>query len=192
MRYFSALLVMVLANGCFFLPSWGGWGSEDEWTSYDEVHEIDGHVEGAWLGGDMVDIGNFEGDAYQVDYYGGYGSSSVTMHAGSDGGDDFGWAMLALSTADPDGFEGETFEPGASLDSDSGQLDAQGCTGPSHGDWNFDGHAQRIEVQVEDGPQPGSRLIHFQAYFEGQGMTEGSFVLLIDTPTDPGTGVVDG
>lgn len=192
MRHLSALLVMLFANGCFFLPSWGGWSGDDDWTGYDEVHEIDGRVENAWLGGDMNDIGEFTGDAYEVTYYGGYGSSTITMHAGREGGDDFGWAMLALSTTDEEGFEGDTFAPGSRLDTENGGLDATGCTGPSHGDWDFDGHAQRVEVEVEEGPIANSRLIHFRAYFDGEGVTEGSFVLLLETPSDPGTGVVDG
>lgn len=191
MRHLSPLLVMLFANGCFFLPSWGGY--DDDWTTYEDVHTVDGQIENAWLGGEMADIGTFEGDAYEATYYGGYGSSTVTLHAGSAGGDDFGWAMLGLSTYDEGGFEGDTFAPGARLDSESGQLDAQGCTGPSHGDWQFDGHAERIEVEVEEGPELNTRLIHFRAYFEGQGMTEGSFVLVIEEPSNgAGTGVVNG
>lgn len=190
MRHLSVLLVLLFANGCFFLPSWGGWGDDDEWTEYEGVHEIDGRIEGAWLGGDMNDIGEFEGDAYEATYVGGYGSSTITLHAGEEGGDDFGWAMIGLSTYDEGGFEGATFEPGARLDSSTGQLDAQGCTGPSHGNWEFDGHAQRVEVEVEEGPTVGSRQIHFRAHYDGQGVTEGSFVLVIDEPSD-GSGVVD-
>ncbi|MBX3269186.1 MAG: hypothetical protein KF729_02930 [Sandaracinaceae bacterium] len=195
MRYLTAMLVMLLANGCFFLPSWGGgWsGDDDGWRDVDGYHEVDGRIEQAWLGGSMRDLGAFQGDAYEASYVGGYGSSSVTLHAGERGGDDFGWAMLALSTSEEGGFEGEAFEPGSQLDTENGDsLGAVGCTGPSHGNWDFDGGADRVVVEVEEGPALNTRLIHFRAEFSGQGVTEGSFVLVIEAPSgSPGSGTVD-
>ena len=190
----AALFVVLFANGCMFLP-WGsgGWSDDDDWVDYGDVHEIDAQVEDAWLAGDMADLGEFEGDAYEVTYYGGYGASTITLHAGEDGGEAFGWAMAGLTTYDEGGFEGDTFAPGQTVSMEDGQLDIQGCTGPSHGNYLFDGHAQDIEVTVEEGPTPGSRLFHFRAVFEvdNGGVTEGSFILIPDN-TGSTTGTVNG
>ena len=35
MRYLSALLITIFANGCFFFPSWGSFG-DDDWVEYEE------------------------------------------------------------------------------------------------------------------------------------------------------------
>ena len=131
-----------------------------------------GPVESAWLAGEMETVGRFDGDAYQVD---GSGSGRrLTIHAGRGS---FGWVMIRLGTSDADGFSGDRFRPGAHLDSAAGVVYATGCSGPSHGDWDYDGPADRVVVDVEEGPEPGSRLFHFRAdYSDGQ-HTEGGFVV---------------
>jgi len=189
MRYHLILLsTLLLANGCFFLPSWGDdYYDDDSWDGYDEVHEVDGQISEAWLGGEMRDLGTFEGEVYEAEYVGGYGSSTITLHAGQNGGDEFGWAMIGLTTYAEGGFEGDAFAPGSTVTLEDGQVDAQGCTGPEHGDWDFDGYAEVVEITVEEGPTPSSRLFHFRAVYtqDDGGTTEGSFVLELP---DDGTG----
>ncbi len=186
MRNLTLLIGVFTMSGCFMLP---GTGYDEDWDTYEEVHVVDAQIQDAWLAGDMRDLGTFEGDAYEVSYYNdrSYGSS-ITLHAGEAGGSDFGWAMLRLTTQVEGGFESDTFAPGARLTVESGQLDAQGCTGPAYNNFDFDGYANQIEVEVEEGPTPNSRLFHFRAVFDQAdgGETEGSFILL-DEPTAPGT-----
>lgn len=167
-------LALPLVPGCFFLPSWDDDYEYEPDDRYEYEHTIDAQVDSAWIGGDMRDIGQFEGDAYEVTYYG----SNLTLHAGESGGDDFGWAMIRLSTYEADGFEGEAYQPGTTISSnDDPGLRAQGCTGPSHGNYIYDGYADLVEIEVEPGPTPDSRLFHYHAVYEGQGDIEGSFVL---------------
>jgi hypothetical protein len=76
MRYLTSLstVFLLLFAGCgFFAPP--GWDTDDEyvdeWDAPPEYGVVDGRVESAWVGGEMADIGTFEGDAYQADYVGG-------------------------------------------------------------------------------------------------------------------------
>ncbi|HHH31613.1 MAG TPA: hypothetical protein ENK57_25145, partial [Polyangiaceae bacterium] len=116
-------------SGCALMGPWGGSGPEDDSWTYSE-HSIDAEIQQASLSGDMADLGAFDGDAYEATYDGWGGASTITLHAGQDGGSDFGWAMLGLTTYAEGGFQGDTFAPGARLTLESGELDAQGCTGP--------------------------------------------------------------
>lgn len=181
MRYLTLLTTMILFTGCGFVtapPGWsGGDDFVDDWEVPPDYTPIDGRVENAWVGGSMSDIGTFEGDAYEAEYLGGYGYSSLTLHAGARGGDDFGWAMIRLSTSDEGGFESDNFAPGTTHTAD---VNATGCTGPSHGSYIFDGGAQNVTVTVEPGPTDNSRLFHYFAEFRTEGHTEGSFVLYMD------------
>jgi len=184
MRTLAALALMLSFTGCAFsAPPPPGWGDDsvdrptDPYVgpSYSDPSSL-GRVEDAWVGGDMNDLGRFEGDAYGVDYVGGrYGS--LRLDAGRRGGSDFGWAMIALSTSAPGGLEGDAFAPGSDT---TGQVDAQGCTGPDEGDYIFDGFANDIDVTVEPGPSDNSRLFHYRADFGSEGYTEGSFVLYLN------------
>lgn len=177
MKKLTVLLALAapLVQGCFFLPSWDDdYTYEEESDPYVYEHTIDAQVEDAWIGGDMRDLGQFEGDAYEATYYG----SNLTLHAGENGGADFGWAMISLSTYEEGGFEGEAYQPGTTHNSnDEPGLRAQGCTGPAHGNYIYDGYADVVEIEVEEGPTDGSRLFHYHAVYEGQGDIEGSFVL---------------
>lgn len=181
MRYLtiSATMLLLLFAGCGFVTTPPGWEGDtvERWDVPEDYSVIDGHIENAWVGGQMTDIGTFEGDAYQADYSGGYGYSSLTLHAGARGGDDFGWAMIRLSTSDEGGFESDNFAPGTTHTSG---VQATGCTGPSHGNYDFDGGAQNVTISVEAGPTDNSRLFHYFAEFTTEGYTEGSFVLYID------------
>ena len=181
MRYLTLMMTMLMFTGCGFLTRgpWGGGGDDwvDEYDSPPEYGTVDGRIEGAWVGGQMVDIGTFEGDAYEANYIGGYGYTSLTLHAGDRGGDDFGWAMIRLETSDEGGFESDNFAPGTSHTAD---VSAVGCTGPTHGNYNFDGGADTVTITVEPGPTDDSRLFHYFAEFSTEGHTEGSFVLYMN------------
>lgn len=174
-----AALGALLLNGCFFFRGFDPYDEEPVEDPYVYDYTVDAELQDAWVGGDMADLGAFEGDAYEATYSG----SQITLHAGQEGGDDFGWAMIRLSTYEEGGFEGPAFEPGTTMSQeDSPSLDAQGCTGPSHGNYVFDGHAAQVEIVVEPGPTETSRLFHYTAVYDqaGGGETHGSFVLEVN------------
>lgn len=162
----AAMCAALLAVGCgydFHVPGTGSAGTP--------------LVEQAWLAGQMQTVGDFEGDVYEIEHY---DDSSITLHAGRGS---FGWVMIGLYTAEPDGFRSDAFAPGTHIESgiyddgSAGNTDAVGCSGPSHGNWDFDGGADNLVIDVEEGPEPGTRLFHFDAtYTDGQ-HTEGGFVL---------------
>jgi hypothetical protein len=143
-----------------------------------------GLVDSAWLAGDMIGVGEFAGDAYEISAY----SENVTIHVGRRGGESFGWAMISLSVSgDYDPLSGEyepaafeDLEPGTHLDSSEPSditVQAIGCSGPNHGEYVFDGAAERVVVDVEQGAQADERLVHFSAeYADGQ-VAYGSFAI---------------
>ncbi|MEC7523827.1 MAG: hypothetical protein VYE22_28345 [Myxococcota bacterium] len=130
----------------------------------DYAESSDYLVEDAWLSGDLPDVGRFDADAYEVEL----GWDEVTLHAGRDGGDDFGWAMtrLALSVDELAEMEGTQ---------DGGW--ATGCSGPRHGSWDWDDSTSDVQVTVSPGPAAGERLVHFVADFGGGQRSEGGFIL---------------
>lgn len=180
MRYLTTLAAFFVFTGCgFFAPPAPGWGEDDivvdDWVSPPpDYGTVDGRIENPWVQGQMNDVGTFAGDAYEVQYSGYEGYSSIRLDAGRRGGDDFGWVMISLSTSVEGGFEGDQFEPGDSVNT---EVYATGCTGPDHGNYVFDGGAENVSIVVEAGPTETSRLFHYRADFSGQGYTEGSFVL---------------
>ncbi len=52
-----------------------------------------------------------------------------------------------------------------------------GCSGPDDGVWTTDTTADRVEVQVEAGPQDGTVEVHFNADFDNGDSSQGSFVM---------------
>lgn len=164
-----------LATGCFFRwdvegESGGGSWSEPRATASSASYV----VEEAWLEGEMRTVGNFSGDAYQIDY----SRNAITIHTGARNGDHSGWAMIRLTSAVPEGFESEYFDPEAEIEAEIPPVGALGCSGPSHGNWDFDGNARSVDVTVERGDRPGSRLIHFTAVYDGGQVTRGSALLV--------------
>jgi len=178
MRYLTTLVVPLAFAGCTFsshppAPPERGDPPADEMAERAAPPVTSVRIEDAWLGGEMADLGSFEGDAYEV-LYG--RSNRIELHAGARGGDEFGWAMLRLTSFTSD-FEGAAF----AVDTDTtGSVDAIGCTGPEHGRYVFDGGANSVRVRVEPGPDENSRLFHVRAEFDGQGYTEGGFVLYVE------------
>ena len=171
MRYLALSLVIVALAACsnrapYAPPS----AYEVDWVPPGDRDVLDA----ASLAGDMLDVGPFDADAYTAYRTNYYGQDIVELHAGAAGGADFGWVMLRFGTDDPDGLDGATFASGATVTTG---MQGVGCTGPSHGNYIYDGSPQDIEVQVEPGPDPDSRLFHVQAIFAEQGNVEASFVL---------------
>lgn len=175
----GAVLSLSTLTGCFFLRPWDGGDLREPPVVNQPAPEgntSDVLISDAWLEGQMQTVGDFDTDAYEVQYTGNgdeWGNyASITLHgAGVDG---TGWAMIRLETYLDGGFEGDAFAPGAQLTSATGDIDATGCSGPSHGNWDFDGQGE-VTVTVEEGPTPGSRVIHYEAFYRNGQVTRGSF-----------------
>ncbi|GAB5547494.1 MAG: hypothetical protein SangKO_072540 [Sandaracinaceae bacterium] len=159
-------LALGLAAGC---TSSHELGAGPEGRGAGSVRE--GLVHSGWLSGDMVTVGAFDADAYQIEAF----DSVVTLHVGALGGDDFGWAMIQLSLGEYASFA--EVPPGTTLSSRGAEVFALGCSGPSHGNWDYDGPADEVEVQVSAGPEPGSRLVSFTATYDGGQHAEGGFIV---------------
>ncbi len=173
----AAIGALFALSGCFFFRPYDRDDSADVVVEDpDYAFTYDAQIQEAWVGGEMADLGQFEGDAYEATYYG----TSITLHAGQEGGADFGWAMIRLSSFE--GFEGDAFEPGTTVSGEDAGVSAQGCTGPSHGNYIFDGTTNDVTIVVEEGPTPTSRLFHYTAQFDSSrgGETHGSFVLEVN------------
>jgi hypothetical protein len=122
-------------------------------------------ADSAWMAGEMVTIGAFDADAFEIsaDEY------TVTLHVIEERG----WAMAALSV----GEEMSDLEPGTHLDTDQGDpLSVTGCSGPTQWDYTWDGGADRIVVDVEQGELAGDRLVTFEIDYPGGQHVEGGFV----------------
>ncbi|RZO54150.1 MAG: hypothetical protein EVA89_28825 [Sandaracinaceae bacterium] len=159
-------LALGLAAGC---TSSHELGAGPEGRGAGSVRE--GLVHSGWLSGDMVTVGAFDADAYQIETF----DSVVTLHVGALGGDDFGWAMIQLSLGEYASFA--EVPPGTTLSSRGAEVFALGCSGPSHGNWDYDGPADEVEVLVSAGPEPGSRLVSFTATYGGGQHAEGGFIV---------------
>ncbi|GAB5549925.1 MAG: hypothetical protein RLP09_39105 [Sandaracinaceae bacterium] len=120
-------------------------------------------VEDAWLSGQLPDVGTFDADAYEVDL----DSDDVTIHVGARGGEDFGWAMTRLDLSV------------AELHATSGTLraSATGCTGRSHGSWDWDRGTRDVRVTVQPGAYEQDRVVHFTAEFGDGQRAEGGFTV---------------
>lgn len=61
----------------------------------------------------------------------------------------------------------------------------QGCAGPAVGSYDFDGHADQVDIQISEGTQPGERVLSFVATFDTQNAPrtlEGEVRYLVTTP----------
>jgi hypothetical protein len=156
----------VLWLGCLYEPYEDG-------GSYTAA-EVDGvgrsasySVEAGWLAGDVPRVGEFEADAYDIEV----NDYSVTLHTGERGGDHDGWAMtrLTLDLADVAAVT-ETTEIRV--------LSALGCTGPTHGDWDWDDSTDNVRVTVMPGATENEREVFFESDFD-RGQTRGGFTVRI-------------
>ena len=180
-----ALNVLVLAaammlGGCFSLggydidegPYTGGPGGPPAVTGALTVSN------GVQSGG-MGDIRDFEGSASRHDgYYDTYGSSLRIDSEGSDW-----WVMSAINiTGD---LAGPAFAPGTHRTYTSGTYDPDtnvsvtGCSGPSYGNYTFDGPADETTIEVED-LGDGNRRLNFTTRY-GSETTSGSVDYRLDS-----------
>lgn len=123
-------------------------------------------VEAGWMAGDVPTVGNFEGDAYEIEA----SSYAVTLHTGERGGDHDGWAMTRLYVDMEDiasATEMTTVEA----------TSATGCSGPSHGDWDWDTSTTDVTVTVQPGATEDQREVYFESDFGGETQTQGGFTV---------------
>ncbi|MBW2463057.1 MAG: hypothetical protein JRH11_15515 [Deltaproteobacteria bacterium] len=194
-KIFWLSLVAVLAtstSGCMF--DWDDWDEdygyyeEDRYISpaYDPAYDTGATVdlEAGYMAGDLGDYRGFTAPAYQATEQDWGDSSTVELH----GGDDY-WVMTRLEVTG--GLKHRDLVPGAVLEfefddygwaegsADSGVfISSIGCSGPTHGNYTYDGPADRVTVEVEAGPTANDRVLHFQAEYQNGGETqlvEGSF-----------------
>jgi hypothetical protein len=179
-------MLCTTTTGCMFdyLTDW-----DDDDTYYDDYEdpyaysEATVEIDDAYLAGDL---GNYEGfvePAYETsgNTYG--DNTTVEIH----GGEDY-WVMTRLEIQGS--LQHRDLAPGAHLEfdnstygwDDSGEpqlfVSVVGCSGPSHGDWDYDSTAGRVVVDVEQGPTPNDRVVHFQADYDYEGtvqVLDGSF-----------------
>jgi len=133
-------------------------------------------VRGGQLEGSLGPIEGFSAEAYEQTGFSEAGWSEVVLHAGTGY-----WVMTGLSVEG--GLEHPALAPGARLefprDADLGlSIDVLGCSGPSRDVFDYDEHAQRVQVEVQEGAVPGERVLLFRAIFDDSGspqVVEGSF-----------------
>jgi hypothetical protein len=121
-------------------------------------------VQQAWLAGDIPRVGAFEADAYQIDVSSGW----LTLHVGRRGGQNFGWAMTRLEVGLADLAAG-TRTP----------ISAVACSGPTHGDWDWDESTDDVFVHVERGERENERIVYFETGYGREGQTRGGFTVII-------------
>lgn len=178
----SSALAIALFNftGCFAGGEDPGASNRPPQSTTPQIAPTEIAIADAWLRGDMPTIGHFDTDAYEVTHRATDFASSVTLHgAGPDGS---GWAMIRLTTHLEGGFGGAAFTPGARLTSENRDLTATGCSGPSHGNWDFD-RGGDVTVLVEAGPTAQTRIIHYAASYPGGQTTEGNFTVHLPSQT---------
>jgi hypothetical protein len=149
--------------------------------SYNELN-----IDGGYLAGDMGNIEGFEVPTYEATGYA-YGpdSSTVELH----GGEGY-WVMARLNiTGDL-----QALDVGTHLEFDSASYDwdssgsyegdvvsyvsVTGCSGPTHGDWDWDQGSSSVVVDVGPGVTDNERVVSFQAVYDYAGTTQvvdGSF-----------------
>ncbi|MGE0786545.1 MAG: hypothetical protein AB7S26_12815 [Sandaracinaceae bacterium] len=156
----------VLWLGCLYSPygSSGGGGDVASTGSY--------VVEDGWLSGELPTVGEFDGAAYEIDAT----DYSVTLHAGSRGGEFDGWAMNRVSLdLDQIMLTSATVDEPATMSN----VDVTGCTGPQHDDWDWDTHTSTTTVTVTPSTVvEGARVVTFQADFGDGDVSQGGFTVL--------------
>jgi len=113
------------------------------------------------------DIGRFDGffePAYETEIeHHRETFGTATLH----GGDGY-WVMARLSFSGgllhPDLAPGAQLEFDDSMSREEGGLYVYGvgCNGDSHGRASYDSTSQHVWLQVEQGPRPDDRIVHFQ------------------------------
>ncbi len=134
----------------------------------------------ASLSGDMGHVTGFATHAASIRA----DSTNVRIDATADVSSSWsGWAMTSLTfwtpMSDPAWAPGTRYD--SSIPSDSShEVSALGCSGPSYEDYTFDSAPRRVQIRVDAGPTPTSRLFTFTCeWTNGNGRTQtvtGSYV----------------
>lgn len=183
-RSLAALGLVILAtamSGCFSLGGYDTSGSGAPGgpaVTSGALTVSNGNQTGA-----MGDIRGFSGSATRHSgYYDSYGSNLRIDSEGSDW-----WVMSSLNVTGD--LAGPAFAPGthrvyssATWGGDT-NVSVTGCSGPSYGDYTFDGPADQVTIDVED-IGGGARRMRYEASFGGN-VTTGS----VDYRIDPTTGI---
>jgi hypothetical protein len=152
------------------------WGPSSSGSTYDDTGYYYGDptvsnlvVTDGYLAGDMGAIEDFTAPAYEQTGQAYEGFASVEVHGGSGY-----WVMTRFDVEG--GLDHPDLAPGAHLEFDestrySGEstlfISTTGCSGPSHGDWDFDAPAGHVEVDVEAGANPNDRIMYVTSYYDG-------------------------
>lgn len=171
----ATLALGSMLGGC----RWWRLGSRGSSGSYGSS-ESDLVVENAQQSGEMGDIVGYSAPTFQEQGYTYDGYTNVRLDSE---GDDW-WVMtsISISNVDLDALEpGIVYATATSgvYEGEDPQIDVLGCSGPSFGNYTFDTHAQRAELEVED-LGDGSRRVIYRAWFDrgdgdGDQLAEGSF-----------------
>ena len=172
------LLALILVSatmfgGCRFFPS-SSWSYEETDVGYSDSSLV---VENGWQEGQMGGVSDFASDTIVEQGYAYPDYAHIRLES-------VGGSWWVMSLVDIDG-DIQSFEPGriynvtpttGTLDG-ARTVDVTGCSGPEQGNWDYDRHAERVEVEVEELGE-GLRRFHFRAYFDYDGreqLTTGAF-----------------
>ncbi len=161
--------------------------SYDDGYYYDDYSETTLEIDPGYLAGDMGNYRDFSAETYETTGYS-YGTDSTTveLHAGEGY-----WVMARLNitgdlnTLEPgthlefDATSGYDWDYDASYDGDAvTYVSVTACSGPTHGNWDYDDGSQTVTVDVEQGATIDDRVVHFTATYDYEGETQvvdGSF-----------------
>jgi hypothetical protein len=169
----TVLTLGSMLGGCRWLRAWSDYDSPGYAASNLSVEN--GHQSGA-----MGEVAGYEGAAFQHEGYAYDGYAHIRIDSQGRGW----WVMTAI---DISGVDLEALEPGVVyatptagvIEEGHPQVDVLGCSGPTVGNWTYDRHAERTEIQVQD-LSNGARRVSFRAWFtsydgSAEQLAEGSF-----------------
>ena len=179
-------LLSMLTTGCYTDTRYGVGNRYETLLQQGEAESVEFSnanftVGRAWLEGEMGDIAEFAGTAYQIEING----RNITIHTGEMSGAEHGWVMARLMFGNGD-LLGDEWAPGTIHTINSGRGDGQmrdvvGCSGPRHGNFTFDAHPPEVEIEVIATPGGGARNFEFTLEFANGEITHGGFTV---SPTD--------
>ncbi|MFK7985527.1 MAG: hypothetical protein AB8I08_05810 [Sandaracinaceae bacterium] len=154
---FAALALMMMP-GCMFSGSYwtGDYGDDDIGFDYTDpsarnvtFSSLDGQ-----LGGHELDVAATEGIAY-----GGYGTTLEleTIDEGT-------WMLFRMEI--PADLYAPEYEEAQFFSSVDSGVELMGCTGDAPYEFDYDGYASDVEVQVSQGAAPDTRQVDWTATFE--------------------------
>ncbi len=167
-------VVLAAMCGCGGAPDAGSGGATDTRPTGPTVGQVPTVSNVGTMQGSLGSVQSFGSGTVRVQ---GQGGATVQLDAVNT--DARWWVMNRMTftpaLSDPSWAVGmnQTFSNG--LTSASGQrIWAMGCSGPSMGDYTFDGEPTTVVVHIDPGSTPGSKLLSYAAYWGTQAVT-GSF-----------------